>query len=56
MMEMRHQVTDSERMVAATVVQWLGTNVGRGFLYEAFRRAGWVIKMEPNVPDEATPE
>lgn len=42
-----HEVTDSERMVAATVIQWLGTNVGRGFLDSAFRRAGWTIEIKP---------
>lgn len=44
-----HLVTDSERMVAATVVQWLGTNCGREFLEKAFARAGWKLRCEqPN--------
>ena len=46
--EVKHIVSDKERMVAATVVQWLGTNMGRHFLTEAFRKAGWIIKMEPS--------
>lgn len=27
--------------IVATVVQWLGTNVGGGFLHKVFQRAGW---------------
>lgn len=33
-------VTDRERRIVATVVQWLGTNVGRGFIHAAMARAG----------------
>lgn len=46
--DMEHEITASERMVAATVVQWLGTNIGRCFIESAFRRAGWSIQMKPN--------
>jgi hypothetical protein len=35
-----------DSMVAATVVQWLGTNVGYGFLTECLRRAGLRIVEE----------
>lgn len=42
-MEELHTVTNSERMVAASVVQWLGTNVGRCFLEQAFNAAGWTL-------------
>lgn len=42
-----HKVTDDERRVVATVVQWLGTNIGRAFLETAFRNAGWEITMRP---------
>lgn len=45
--EVLHRVTSDERRVVATVIQWLGTNCGRGFLYEAFRRAAWKIEMKP---------
>lgn len=37
-------LTNRERRIAATVIQWLGTNCGRGFLYKVERRAG--IKFE----------
>ena len=47
-----HKVTDDERRVVATVVQWLGTPVGRCFLEEAFRKAGWSISMQPNAQRE----
>lgn len=35
-----HIVTDQERYVAATVVQWLGTNCGFAFLQEALAKVG----------------
>jgi hypothetical protein len=43
-----HEVTKSERYVAATVVQWLGTSCGRAFLEDAFKRAGWKLILLPN--------
>jgi hypothetical protein len=55
--ECHHEVTASERMVAATVVQWLGTNVGHSFLEAALSDAGYkIVKQDsPNVKvsDEA---
>lgn len=33
-------LTNRERKIVATVVQWLGTNCGKSFLYEASRRMG----------------
>ena len=36
--------TSRDRIVAATVVQWLGTNVGLSFLFEALRRVGYEIQ------------
>lgn len=38
-----HEVTDSERMVAATVIQWLGSNCGRSFYEEALRKCGYKV-------------
>ena len=32
------EVTDRDREVAATVIQWLGSSVGQGFLDEASNR------------------
>ena len=37
---------DTHRAVAATVIQWLGTNVGRSFLDEAFKAAGYTLRYE----------
>lgn len=39
-------VDDSHRAVAATVVQWLGTNIGQSFIHEAMRRAGYRMHLE----------
>lgn len=30
--------TERDAMVAATIIQWLGSNVGMGFLHEVMRR------------------
>jgi hypothetical protein len=38
-----HHVTASERFVVATVVQWLGTNVGFGFLMSVLRKSNMRI-------------
>lgn len=40
------ELDDTHRAVAATVVQWLGTNVGRSFLDEAFKAAGYTLRYE----------
>lgn len=42
-----HHVTPSERFVAATVVQWLGTNCGFAFLQEVLRSEGLYITEIP---------
>ncbi len=42
----RHPIgpaTKRDRVVAATVIQWLGTNCGRAFLADALRKAGYSI-------------
>lgn len=43
-LEFNPWLTDRERKICATLIQWLGTNCGRGFLHkvqdEARRRAG----------------
>jgi hypothetical protein len=36
----RGEVTCSDRRTAATVIQWLGSPVGQGFLREVFEKAG----------------
>lgn len=41
-----HKLTKDEKMVAATIIQWLGTNCGRWFLRDAFEKAGWKITFE----------
>lgn len=40
-------LTERERKIVAMVVQWLGTNCGRSFLYEASRRAGKEFECYP---------
>lgn len=34
------EITNRDRMIAATVIQWLGTNCGMAFLYDALKRFG----------------
>jgi len=38
-------IKNHDKWVASTVIQWLGTNVGRGFLHAAFRRAGYEMTL-----------
>ena len=38
--------TERDRIVAATVVQWLGSNCGMSFLREALRRCGYRVVEE----------
>lgn len=43
-----HHVTNLERFVAATVIQWIGTNCGLGFLREALREVGLhILEINP---------
>lgn len=37
------KINNRDRLVAATVVQWLGTNCGKCFLNEALKDAGYEI-------------
>ncbi len=37
------KITDRDRLIAATVIQWLGTNCGMCFLNEAMIEAGYKI-------------
>lgn len=41
--------TERDRVVAATVIQWLGSNVGMGFLDSALRRVG--LRVEGRYSD-----
>jgi hypothetical protein len=43
-------LTPRERVIVASIVQWLGTNVGFAFLREALRRCGY------RITEEAEPE
>jgi len=36
-------ITHRDRMIVATIVQWLGSNVGWSFLYSALERCGYTI-------------
>ena len=42
------KITDRDRLIVATVIQWLGTNCGMCFLNEAMNEAGYRI-----VPDNS---
>ena len=37
------KITHRDRLVAATVIQWLGTTIGFCFLQEALKKAGYKI-------------
>ncbi len=41
--KMRTKITLRERFIAATVIQWLGTNCGMAFLKEALDKCGLKI-------------
>lgn len=46
--KMLHEITPIERRIVATVIQWLGTNVGMSFLSDCFKKAGYELtKIEP---------
>lgn len=38
------EVSHRERMIVATIIQWLGTNVGFSFLQQALARCGYTVK------------
>ena len=40
------KISNRDRLVAATVIQWLGTNVGFCFLSEALKKAGFTITKD----------
>lgn len=44
-----HVVNKQERFVAATVIQWLGTNCGFSFLQEVLRDCGLHITKIPKI-------
>ncbi len=43
------KITNRDRLIVATVIQWLGTNVGFCFLKEALKKAGYnIVKIKEN--------
>lgn len=40
---MTHRISNRERMIVATVIQWLGSNCGMCFLEQALKRSGYKI-------------
>lgn len=38
-----HKLTKMERVIVATVIQWLGTNCGRCFIEKVLNKAGYKI-------------
>lgn len=57
----RHEIPKDKRewevadLIAATLMQWLPTNIGRAFMEEAFRRAGGHVTFTLPVVDEDRP-
>lgn len=39
-----HTMTPSDKLIAATVVQWFGTNCGMAFLETVLKKCGYEIK------------
>lgn len=51
------EITPRERIIVATVIQWLGTNCGWGFLTECLRKCGWrLVRIEGERTTETAQE
>lgn len=46
----REVITQRDARIVATIVQWLGTNVGSGFLHRVFEKAGYQL-LHPSERD-----
>ncbi len=46
-----HILTNKERMVAATAIQWLGSPVGSDFLERCLKKAGYRLVHDPTVAE-----
>ena len=46
-MEATHKINLRERMIVATIIQWLGTNVGWCWLNETVEKCGYKIIKQP---------
>lgn len=45
--EWYHTITNMERFIVATIIQWLGTNCGRAFLEKVLKKCGYrIIKID----------
>lgn len=44
-------ITERDRVIAATLIQWLGSNVGLAFVTESLRRCGYVIEKKKTAED-----
>ncbi len=41
-------ITKNDRVIVATVIQWLGTNIGFNFLERTLKKCGYkIVKIEP---------
>jgi hypothetical protein len=43
-----YNLTEREQRIIATIIQWLGTNVGWHFVLRCFRKAGYLVEKVPN--------
>lgn len=47
--------TERDRIVAATLIQWLGSNCGMALVYSALEKAGYrIVKDRPSSPSPDT--
>jgi len=48
-----YNLTEREHRIIATIIQWLGTNIGFSFLIRCLNRANYYVKeIEPEKPKE----
>jgi hypothetical protein len=46
-----YDLTEREQRIIATIIQWLGTSVGFGFLHEVLGKSGYYIASKDPPPD-----
>ena len=54
--ECKVYIEPRDRYIAATVIQWLGTNVGMGFLHEVFNSIGMLLITKRDGVQYITPK
>jgi len=50
------ETTQRDAIIAATVIQWLGTNVGFGFIMKSIKECGYVVNSLPKMSPRRMPK